>query len=59
MKKLIGFTFGGFLILTGCSSVPKAGQGIMVGEVTDTSALVQVRLARTDRLVRAEVEGGG
>ena len=59
MKKLIGFTFGGFLILTGCSSVPKAGQGIMVGEVTDTSALVQVRLTRTDRLVRAEVEGPG
>ena len=31
MKKLIGFTFGGFLILTDCSSVPKAGQGIIVG----------------------------
>jgi hypothetical protein len=57
MKKLIGFTFGGFLILTGCSSVPKAGQGIMVGEVTSVSALAQVRLTKTDKLVRAHVEG--
>ena len=57
MKKLIGFTFGGFLILTGCSSVPKAGQGIMVGGVTSASVLAQVRLTKTDRLVRAKVAG--
>ena len=57
MKKLIAFTFAGFLILTGCSSVPKAGQGIMVGGVTTASALAQVRLTRTDKLVRAHVEG--
>jgi alkaline phosphatase/alkaline phosphatase D len=57
MKKLIGFTFGGFLILTGCSSVPKAGQGIMVGGVTSASVLAQVRLTKTDRLVRAKVVG--
>jgi len=55
MKKLIAFT--GFLFLIGCSSVPKAGQGIMVGGVTSTSALAQVRLTRTDKLVRAHVEG--
>ena len=59
MNKFIRFTFVGFLIFTGCSSAPKAGQGIMVGEVTDTSALVQVRLTQTDGLVRAEVEGPG
>jgi alkaline phosphatase D len=38
-------------------SVPKAGQGIMVGEVTSTSAVVQVRLATTDKLVKGDVPG--
>lgn len=47
------------LVLLGCSSVPKAGQGVMVGEVTDSSALVQVRLTSADWLVRAQVEGPG
>ena len=47
------------LVLVGCSSVPQAGQGIMVGEVTDSSALVQVRLTSADRLVPAHVDGPG
>src|SRR5690606_35927797 len=37
--------------------LPEAGMGIMVGEVTDTSALVQVRLAETDVLVEGDVPG--
>jgi alkaline phosphatase/alkaline phosphatase D len=36
---------------------PRAGMGIMVGEVTPESALVQVRLTRTDRLVEGDVLG--
>ncbi len=38
-------------------SGPMAGMGIMVGELTPTSALVQVRLTRTDRLVDRDVPG--
>ena len=34
-----------------------AGQGIMVGEVTDHSALVQLRLTITDHLVDRDVKG--
>ena len=34
-----------------------AGMGIMVGEVTSTSALAQVRLTRTDELVDGDVPG--
>jgi alkaline phosphatase/alkaline phosphatase D len=34
-----------------------AGMGIMVGEVTPTSALAQVRLTQTDQLVRGDVPG--
>ncbi|MBX3436531.1 MAG: sulfatase-like hydrolase/transferase [Planctomycetaceae bacterium] len=34
-----------------------AGQGIMVGEVTSTSALVQVRLTKDDRLTDGDVPG--
>ena len=39
------------------SSSPKAGLGILVGEVTPNSALVQVRLCGSDGLVPAQVEG--
>ncbi len=35
----------------------KAGQGIMIGEVTATSALAQVRLTETDELVDGDVPG--
>jgi arylsulfatase A-like enzyme/phosphodiesterase/alkaline phosphatase D-like protein len=34
-----------------------AGMGIMVGEVTPTTALVQVRLTKSDRLVEGDVPG--
>ena len=34
-----------------------AGQGIMVGEVTATKALIQVRLTKTDQLIDREVPG--
>ena len=51
-----------FLAISGCASTatsgsPKAGLGIMVGEVTPNSALVQVRLSTTDTLVSARVDG--
>lgn len=36
---------------------PRAGMGIMVGEVTDHSALVQVRLTATEKLVERDVPG--
>ena len=36
---------------------PNAGMGIMAGEVSDRSALVQVRLTETDRLVDGDVPG--
>jgi alkaline phosphatase/alkaline phosphatase D len=34
-----------------------AGMGIMVGEVTPTSALMQVRITKSDRLVEGDVPG--
>ncbi|QDU97828.1 alkaline phosphatase D family protein [Lignipirellula cremea] len=34
-----------------------AGQGILVGEVTSTTALVQVRLTKTDKLVDGDLPG--
>ncbi|GAB4136586.1 MAG: alkaline phosphatase D family protein [Planctomycetaceae bacterium] len=37
--------------------LPKAGQGMMVGEVTSTSAVIQVRLTTTDKLVKGDVPG--
>lgn len=59
--------FGAALALAGCGpdsveekpddSGPKAGLGIMVGEVTANSALVQVRLCETDELVDRDVPG--
>lgn len=36
---------------------PKAGMGIMVGEVTPHSALIQVRLTTADKLVKGDVPG--
>jgi alkaline phosphatase D len=47
------------LVSQGCSPVnePKAGQGIMVGEVTDSSALVQVRLTVGENLLDGDLEG--
>ena len=50
------------LIVVGCASAsrsagPKAGLGIMMGELTSHSVLVQVRLSTTDTLVPAHVEG--
>jgi len=39
------------------SQLPMAGMGIMVGEVTPDSALVQVRLTETDKLVDRDVKG--
>jgi arylsulfatase A-like enzyme len=36
---------------------PIAGQGIMVGEVTVSSAQVQIRLTQTDHLVKKDVAG--
>ena len=38
-------------------SLMHAGQGIMVGEVTATRALIQVRLTKTDQLIDREVPG--
>ncbi|QDT45595.1 PhoD-like phosphatase [Gimesia alba] len=37
--------------------LPMAGMGIMVGEVTPNTALVQVRLTETDKLVDRDVKG--
>ncbi|MEX0819717.1 MAG: sulfatase-like hydrolase/transferase, partial [Pirellulaceae bacterium] len=37
--------------------LPEAGQGIMVGEVTATTALAQLRLTVADRLVDGDVPG--
>ncbi|WP_417375658.1 alkaline phosphatase D family protein [Gimesia maris] len=37
--------------------LPQAGMGIMVGEVTSETALVQVRLTKTDKLVDRDVPG--
>ena len=36
---------------------PLAGMGMMAGEVSDTSALVQVRLTQTDAMVERDVTG--
>lgn len=47
------------LVLQSCSSLkePLAGQGILVGEVTDTTALAQIRLTESDTLVDGDVVG--
>ncbi len=42
---------------SGCSSPPMAGQGILVGEVTDTTAVAQVRLTASDTLINGDVIG--
>jgi len=38
-------------------AAPLAGMGIMVGEVTPNTALVQVRLTKSDRLIDGDVAG--
>lgn len=47
------------IIFQACGKLdrPMSGQGIMVGEVTDSSALVQVRLTVGDSLVDYDLEG--
>lgn len=51
------------ILLSACKDSGKpgppahAGQGILVGEVTSTSALVQVRLTGTDQLVNRDLPG--
>ena len=59
MKRLV--LFSAALALVACNSEddtnPKAALGIMVGEVTQTSAFVQVRLCDTDKLVERDVAG--
>ncbi|MFT5471255.1 MAG: alkaline phosphatase D, partial [Verrucomicrobiales bacterium] len=62
MKRL--FILAAALGLAGCGSDekpadsgPKAGLGIMVGEVSNSSAVVQVRLCATDKLVERDVAG--
>jgi len=59
LNTLITLPVLGFLIgLTGCvQPSPHAGQGILVGEVTETSALVQVRLSVSDALENNDLEG--
>ncbi|MDF1858867.1 MAG: alkaline phosphatase D family protein [Verrucomicrobiales bacterium] len=55
---LLPFTLFGFL--SACSQAPdepSAGLGIMVGEVTENSALVQVRLTRGEELVDRDLPG--
>lgn len=54
------------VFLCACSSVqadeqakPAFGQGIMVGEVTDTSAIVQVRVTQGTKLIDGETFGDG
>lgn len=39
------------------SKGPQAGMGIMVGEVTPHSALVQVRLTKSDKLTKSDLPG--
>ena len=46
-----------FLQSCGVQKKPLAGQGILVGEVTDTTALAQVRLTESDVLVEGDVVG--
>lgn len=55
-----------FVLLCACTAVqaeekadPAFGQGIMVGEVTDTSAIVQVRVTQGTKLVDGEMYDDG
>jgi len=47
------------LLFQGCGLMkkPMAGQGILVGEVSDRSALIQVRLTVGESLVDGDLEG--
>ncbi len=46
-----------FHYVDGMTAEPLAGMGVMVGEVTAGSALVQVRLTRSDKCVAGDVTG--
>lgn len=41
------------------SPMPSSGQGIMVGEVTNCSAIIQVRLTTSDHLIKRDLAGTG
>jgi alkaline phosphatase D len=45
------------VMFSGCGSPPMPGQGILVGEVTDTTAVAQVRLTESDKLIEGDVPG--
>lgn len=53
LAAIVILSFGGEI----SAAEPKAGQGIMVGEVTPTRAYVQVRLTETDKLVDGDLPG--
>jgi hypothetical protein len=63
MKTYFSATTGGSVclavaaVLWAAQPAPRAGMGVMVGEVTPTSAHVQVRLTETDTLVKRDVPG--
>lgn len=51
------FLFLLFSFNTTFGKFPQAGMGVMVGEVTSTSAIVQVRLTESDKLVNRDLKG--
>ena len=53
---LVSITFLPRLAVS-ADAAPKAGMGIMVGELTSQSALIQVRLTKADKLVKGDVPG--
>ena len=66
MLKRIALPFLLIVFLCACASVqadeqakPAFGQGIMVGEVTDTSAIVQVRVTQGTKLIDGETFDDG
>ena len=60
MKKVMPLIAGFALVLFGATSVEAKiylGQGSMVGEVDQTSAILQARLTATSKLVEEDVTG--